>query len=78
MAQRLGEAHTAHTFLGVTGACPGFSLQACEGDGAFGAALRDVFADDTQCSDLIVRGSPVGMECVSRNVYTHTHKATLH
>ena len=43
MAQKDGEVHTAHTFLGVTGGCPGYSLQPKEGADAFGAALRDRF-----------------------------------
>jgi len=41
MAQCEGEAHTAHTFVGVTGGCTGFSLQSSEGSEAFGSALRD-------------------------------------
>ena len=35
MAQQQDECHTDHTFLGVTGACPGFSPQATEGDDDF-------------------------------------------
>ena len=46
MAQRDGERHTAHTFIGVTGACPGFSLQPKEGIEPFTAALRDRFTDE--------------------------------
>jgi hypothetical protein len=46
MSQRDGEFHAAHTFLGVTGACPGFSLQAKEGFDGFAAALRDRFTDE--------------------------------
>ena len=36
-----GECHTAHTFIGATGACPGFSLQAKEGVQAFGDAVQE-------------------------------------
>lgn len=41
MAQKSGEIHAAHTLMGLTGACPGFSLQSTEGDASFGAAVGD-------------------------------------
>ena len=41
MKQKSNEYHTAHTFLGVTGSCPGFSLQPKEGAEGFGCALRE-------------------------------------
>jgi hypothetical protein len=43
MSQKAGEVHTAHTFLGVTGGNPGFSLQAKEDAQCFQAAVRDRF-----------------------------------
>ena len=45
MSQRDGEAHTAHTFLGITGACPGFSLQAKEGPDSFARAVSHRFTE---------------------------------
>lgn len=41
-----GECHAIHTFLGVTGACPGFSCQAKEGVPAFRSAAAELFTDD--------------------------------
>ena len=46
MAQKAHEIHTAHTFLGVTGGCRGFSLQAKEGNEAFSNAVQDLFTPD--------------------------------
>ena len=46
MAQKPGGLHAAHNFVGVTGACPGFSAQRTEGKEAFNAALNDLFTDD--------------------------------
>ena len=46
MAQTSDEYHTAHTFTGITGACPGFSLQAAEGPAGFAAALADLLDED--------------------------------
>jgi hypothetical protein len=43
MSQAIGEAHTAHTFVGTTGACPGFALEAKEGPESFGRALKALF-----------------------------------
>ena len=43
MSQKQGEAHAVHTFQGVTGASPGFSLQASEGAAAFVAAVEHLF-----------------------------------
>ena len=43
MAQTTGEYHTAHTFMGTTGASPGFSLQAKGGVESFRAALHHRF-----------------------------------
>ena len=45
MKQAEGELHAAHTFLGVTGCCPGFSPQAKEGAAGFERALKDIFTD---------------------------------
>ncbi|CAK0849985.1 unnamed protein product [Prorocentrum cordatum] len=36
------QARTAHTFMGVAGACPGFSVQRGEGPECFASALREV------------------------------------
>jgi len=41
MAQQSGEIHAGHTLMGLTGACPGFSLQSTEGEDCFGAAVED-------------------------------------
>ena len=46
MAQREGEVHAAHTFVGVSGACPGFSLQPKEGRQSFEAAVDEIFTPD--------------------------------
>ena len=46
MSQASGEAHTAHTFIGMTGACPGFVLKANEGPGSFGEALQVLFTQE--------------------------------
>ena len=45
MAQEEGGLHTLHTFLGVAGACPGFSAQAKEGVEAFKAAVAHRFTE---------------------------------
>jgi len=41
MSQKKGEAHVLHTMMGLTGACPGFSLQPDEGIESFEAAIRE-------------------------------------
>ena len=41
MSQQPGESHVIHTLMGLTGACPGFSLQSTEGNDSFGAAVKD-------------------------------------
>ena len=46
MSQRPGELHAAHTFLGITGACPGFSAQSGRSHVAFGAALNHLFTPE--------------------------------
>jgi len=43
MSQQAGGLHVAHTFLGITGACPGFSPQTTEGTGDFLQAVDDLF-----------------------------------
>ena len=39
MSQKDGECHVVHTLMGLTGALPGFSVQAKEGNESFGAAV---------------------------------------
>ena len=42
MRQKQGELHAVHTFLGRSGAAPGFSLQRTEGPASFRAAIAEV------------------------------------
>ena len=46
MTQKNQEFHAAHTFIGVTGACPGFSPQRTEGNDQFGEALHQLFTPE--------------------------------
>ena len=41
MDQKDGEAHVAHTLMGLSGACPGFSVQPDESAESFAAAVKE-------------------------------------
>eukprot|EP00959_Pyramimonas_sp_CCMP1952_P337405 7065636-Pyramimonas_sp.AAC.1 len=41
MDQKKGGIYVGHTLMGMTGACPGFSVQPDESTESFGAAVRE-------------------------------------
>jgi hypothetical protein len=50
MAQKPGQAHALHTFVGKSGAVPGMSHQATEGGAAFKSAAVEVLPEDARAT----------------------------